>query len=94
MVSSRLEEVKGDKSKIHFVYGNFQISFFVVSATAANTLLKEKVFQEKDGISSRKSLQEFVQNSASPFLRPWSTRSDVGVGFPDSYLTARMSPGN
>ena len=30
-----LEEVKGDKSKIHVVYGTIQISFFVVSAIAA-----------------------------------------------------------
>ena len=30
-----LEEVKGDKSKIHVVYGKIQISFFVGSAIAA-----------------------------------------------------------
>ena len=30
-----LEEVKGDKSKIHIVYGKIQISFFVGSAIAA-----------------------------------------------------------
>ena len=30
-----LKEVKGDESKIHVVYGKFQISFFVGSAMAA-----------------------------------------------------------
>ena len=30
-----LEEMKGDKSKIHVVYGKIQISFFVGSAIAA-----------------------------------------------------------
>ena len=57
-----LEEVNGDKSKIHVVYGKIQISFLV------GTLLKEKVLQEKDGILSRKSSQESVQNSVNAFF--------------------------
>ena len=35
-----LEEVKGDKSKIHVVYGKIQISFFVGSAIAAKYTLE------------------------------------------------------
>ena len=35
-----LEEMKGDESKIHVVYGKFQISFFVGSAIAANYALE------------------------------------------------------
>ena len=33
-----------------------------------NTLLKEKVLQEEDGILSRMSSQESVQNSVNPFF--------------------------
>ena len=35
-----LEEVKGDKSKIHVVYGKIQRSFFVGSAIAAKYTLE------------------------------------------------------
>ena len=51
-----------------------------------NTLLKEKVLQEKDGTSCPKSLQKSVQNSVNPFVRPSSTRSDEWVGFPALFL--------
>ena len=33
-----------------------------------NTLLKERVLHEKDGILSRMSSQESVQNSVNPFF--------------------------
>ena len=67
VVSPRLElspkrkplakEMKGDMCKIRWEAQLLQ-----------NTLLKEKVLQEKDGILSRKSLQESVHNSVNPFL--------------------------
>ena len=85
-----LEEVKGDKSKIHVVYDKIQISFFVGSAMAANcTPDVEKVLQEKYGMLSRKSLQESAQDSVNPFLRPLSTRSGDWAGFSAPFLTAR-----
>ena len=47
-----LKAVKGDESRIHVVNGK----------------KSSKVLQEKDGLSSWKLLQEFVQSSARPFF--------------------------
>ena len=41
------KEVDGNESQITVVCGKIQISFFVGNAMSANTLLKEKVLQEK-----------------------------------------------
>ena len=59
-----------------------------------NTLLKEKVLQEKVGLSSLKLFPAFVQSSVRLSLRPLSIQTDERVGCPDSCLTARRSLGN
>ena len=71
-----LKAVKGDESKIHIVHGKIQISFFIGSTMAAKYTPEGEVLQEKDGLSSRKLLQEFEQSSARPFLRPLLTQAD------------------
>ena len=73
-----LEEVKGTKSKIHVVYCKIQISFFVGSAIAAK-------YTEGEGLAGEeweKKVCCICTEFSEALLRPWSTRSDVWVGFP------------
>ena len=63
--------------------------FFSEAHLLQNTLQKEMVLEEKDGVLSRKSLQESLQNSVNPFLSHLSTRSDEWEGFSASLLIAR-----
>ena len=59
-----------------------------------NTLLKEKVTQETDGLSSRRVLQESVQSSVRLSLKPLFMQADERVVFSGSSLIARLAPGS
>ena len=59
-----------------------------------NSLLKEKVLQEKDGVSSRMLLQESVQSSVRLSLKPLLIQADERVAFFDSLLIAKLTSGS
>ena len=89
-----LKEVKGDEAmalptKKFFEFYRRQRGFW-----RQNTLLKDKVLQEKDGPSSRTLFPAIVQSSVRLSLRLLSIQADERVGRPDSYLTAKRSLGN
>ena len=65
-----LKEVVEDESEIHVSAVKFGWASLWEVLWLQNTLLKDKVLQEKDGISSRKLLQESVQSSVRLSLKP------------------------
>ena len=86
-----LKEVGGNKSKINVVYGKIQMSFLWEASWLQNTLLKEKVLQEKAGISNLKLLPQSVRSCVRLSSRLLSVQADARAAYSDSTLTARLT---
>ena len=88
-----LKAVGGNESRVHVVFGKIQISLWKM-LWLQHTLLKEKVLQEKAGISKLMLLLQSVQSSVRHSLKPLLSQSDEGVAFFDSLLIARLTSGS
>ena len=77
-----------------FCVWKIQISFFVGNAVLENELLKDKVLQEKVGISNLKLFQQYLKICVKLFSCQLFNQADATLAFPDSMLTGRSTPGS